>query len=452
MAISAIDLLTGNRYLFSGVFTGSTITIVTGVTGITTANNGLSIVGLNQVKLGGTLICTTTITDGRIASGRTGIEYGGNYSASFTNRSLIDKEYVDNKVSGNTPSWAVITLKPQWLSGTTLQSFQTGHTHTDIINNIDYISGITNTKLNTSKFLVYTGDTNFQLTHLESYGGNGVLSGFTITQHPPTSACTTIDISVGEGFIVNNYTNYLNPQIHFVHFSGVTAFPLTYLNTNLVTYLAIDSGGTIQQQTSYFTNEQRRDLIIIGAVIHSNKIYINAVNNLPDVALDSNSQFNDLLDGLKNFNIEGNVITYNGVNLYLNKSEGKIFKKGANFVNSNKNPHKLTTTALIAPTTIRYRLSNGTEYNTAYTIIGAAYTASTTNDYIIDVTGGTFTLMLPTAVGKRGKQYIIKNSNTGVLTIACYGAQTIDGITTATISTQYQSIRIVSDGNNWKKI
>jgi hypothetical protein len=124
MATFAIDLLTGKEHIFNGDFTNSGMTTFTG---ITTANNGLTRVGLRQVKLGGVLTCVTTITKG--VGNTAGIEYGGDYSASFTNRSLIDKRYVDLKVSGNTPSWTIIVSKPSWLSGTTLQRFQTGHTH-----------------------------------------------------------------------------------------------------------------------------------------------------------------------------------------------------------------------------------------------------------------------------------------------------------------------------------
>ena len=65
------------------------------------ATNGLTRIG-NTIKLGGTLTGTTTIIDGRLISNRTGIEYGGNYSTTYSPRSLVDKEYVDtrNSISG----------------------------------------------------------------------------------------------------------------------------------------------------------------------------------------------------------------------------------------------------------------------------------------------------------------------------------------------------------------
>jgi hypothetical protein len=72
-------------------------------TQVLTASNGLTKTG-QDVKLGGVITGTTalvltgssslTITDGRVASGRTGIQYADDYSASFTDRSLIDKGYL----------------------------------------------------------------------------------------------------------------------------------------------------------------------------------------------------------------------------------------------------------------------------------------------------------------------------------------------------------------------
>lgn len=76
----------------------------------------------------------------------------------------------------------------------------------------------------------------------------------------------------------------------------------------------------------------------------------------------------------------------------------------------------------------------------------AGATAST--DYVYNVTSGTFTLTMPTAVSNTNR-YTIKQSGTGILTIATTSSQTIDGSTTYTISKQYQAIDLISDGTNW---
>lgn len=72
------------------------------------------------------------------------------------------------------------------------------------------------------------------------------------------------------------------------------------------------------------------------------------------------------------------------------------------------------------------------------------------NDHFIDVTSGTFTITLPTAVGCTGKIYVIKNSGSGTLTVATTSSQTIDGATTKILNTQYAGLQLRSDGANWK--
>ena len=68
--------------------------------------------------------------------------------------------------------------------------------------------------------------------------------------------------------------------------------------------------------------------------------------------------------------------------------------------------------------------------------------------HIVNCTANTFTVTLPTAVGNKGLEYIIKNSGSGVITVDGNGTETIDGATTRTLI-QYESIQIVSDGANW---
>lgn len=68
---------------------------------------------------------------------------------------------------------------------------------------------------------------------------------------------------------------------------------------------------------------------------------------------------------------------------------------------------------------------------------------------IINCTGtAAFTATLPTAVGINGRYYTIKASGTGAITIATTSSQTIDG-QTSLILTQYDALKIVSNGSNW---
>ena len=67
---------------------------------------------------------------------------------------------------------------------------------------------------------------------------------------------------------------------------------------------------------------------------------------------------------------------------------------------------------------------------------------------VVKCTGTSYTVTLPTAVGVQGRQYTIKNSASGNITIATTSAQTIDGSSTAVIIPN-TSLTVVSDNANW---
>lgn len=68
-----------------------------------------------------------------------------------------------------------------------------------------------------------------------------------------------------------------------------------------------------------------------------------------------------------------------------------------------------------------------------------------------NATGGAFTITLPTAAGRIGQMFFFKkiDASANAITIARSGAETIDGATSQSLSTQYQAITVVSDGTNW---
>ena len=90
-------------------------------------------------------------------------------------------------------------------------------------------------------------------------------------------------------------------------------------------------------------------------------------------------------------------------------------------------------------------IKGGVQYSIAYQ--NANYTILASN-HIINCEANTFTVTLPTAVGISGKEYIIKNSGPGVITVDGNGTETIDGALTQILN-QYDTITVVSDGTNW---
>ena len=93
-------------------------------------------------------------------------------------------------------------------------------------------------------------------------------------------------------------------------------------------------------------------------------------------------------------------------------------------------------------------MHNAGSFTAAYRAITSLRTLDNT-DYIIDCTANSFTVTLPTASAIAGRMYVIKNSGTGSIVIACNGAETIDGSLIITLSITNVSISVVSTGTNW---
>jgi hypothetical protein len=67
---------------------------------------------------------------------------------------------------------------------------------------------------------------------------------------------------------------------------------------------------------------------------------------------------------------------------------------------------------------------------------------------LADATGGAFSVTLPPAKDNPNRYLTIKRTNSGsnAVTVACSGSETIDGSSTFSLSTQWDSVTVWSDG------
>ena len=189
--------------------------------------------------------------------------------------------------------------------------------------------------------------------------GTGVLTGGVLSAG---AGATEYSISDGTGQIVD-----ADGTVTLVSWSGKTNITPANLATNLITFVAIDSGGNVVESTTRFTATQSRTLIVLGVAVHVDKINVDTVNNEQHVAYNTLSQLIDLHEAIGFFNISGNVFSANGANLNIDKSAGVMSAAGANYPNDGDNPNQLTLAAL-SPCTFQYRFSNGDNGVTGTTI------------------------------------------------------------------------------------
>jgi len=194
----------------------------------------------------------------------------------------------------------------------------------------------------------------------------GLVSGGNITINADP---TKFNISAGKGVIVDNYTDVDNPVVYEVTWNTFTAVTPTFLGTNTSSQILIDRTGAIRQQAAFPTPEEHRDYIYLGQLGHANLTSINAVINRPEVAISSSDQLKDFEDFIGIVNT-GNLISANGSNLSINKSEGYFYATGSNFATSNKNPNiKYLSAQILASLRLRTQTGNGA---TGVTVIDPA--------------------------------------------------------------------------------
>jgi hypothetical protein len=142
-----------------------------------------------------------------------------------------------------------------------------------------------------------------------------------------------------------------------------------------------------------------------------------------------------------NMNTFTTGFTYDNINTFtISDNNGSDFSASINVLSATT----------ISATTYYGNGSNLTGIATAPTLVNltADYTGTTT-DYTFNCTANTFSVTLPTAIGVKGKIYVIKNSGTGIITVNTTSSQTIDGSSSILIKKQYLSRAVQSDGTNW---
>jgi len=175
-----------------------------------------------------------------------------------------------------------------------------------------------------------------ELAQLES---TGLIDGCNLTINPNDPS--KFDITAGVGIIVDNYTNPNSPTKTIIPILARTGISPEYLSTDSSSYIFANPSGELVYTNNGSTPIQRRDLISIGWVDHTNNVSLGGAKVQPFSLTAPVSQLNDFFLAFGAFNIEGNSYhPYTG--LMCSKSAGTTFDSNANYTNDKRSPHILT--------------------------------------------------------------------------------------------------------------
>jgi len=167
----------------------------------------------------------------------------------------------------------------------------------------------------------------------------GLLHGGIISINAGNSAA--FDITSGRGQIHasgSTFTADPLPTLQYVNWSAQSGITLNYLATSDTTWIYIDNAGSVQQRTEYYTDDQLETSIIIGQLVHPTRTYINLARTNPNVAYATDKQYEQFIRAFGPIKISGHTISPNGANLKLNRTSGKAFSLGRNWINNTDDP------------------------------------------------------------------------------------------------------------------
>jgi hypothetical protein len=240
---------------------------------------------------------------------------------------------------------------------------------------------------------------------------------------------TTFNVGQVKGWVVDNISNPISPNVSYVEFNGLSGQTTPYLNTSPITYILLTTGSTLTLQPTPPTPKQRRQNIYLGKLGHANLTTLIQAFNEPDIEESPLSQVRDMFQPIRLIN-GGVYPSANGVNLSFNTSAGSLYGFGINFVDDNFTPNTLSVSGQ-SPTTFQYRTQTGGTSNNVTVIEPDNYD----NGGVITAVGG--------GTNRSTNQRIFLTQN-GTIRVQ-YGQQIYADLPTAIAASQTETFNTFSN-------
>ena len=198
-----------------------------------------------------------------------------------------------------------------------------------------------------------------------------VITGILTSSAMTIASATELDIPAGEGVIVDSTTNPENITRTRVNWAADATFLVSQPNAIGSQFIYIDSTGTIQQQSTDLTNQERRDNIFLGVVEYESGS-LGTVLNEPQIVQSTGNTLADFINYIPtSAKIEGAFIQPVDAQLSCYRDSGRYFGIGINHYSDSKDPNVLSLPAIgnsSTPLTYDVLLSNETIDSTGTSI------------------------------------------------------------------------------------
>jgi len=240
-----------------------------------------------------------------------------------------------------------------------------------------------------------------RLRWLESVLYTGLLKGGVLSSTPGS---TTFSISNGDGIIVRQNASLTNdpyPTVQQISWSGKTNIPITNSGSAKITYVGIDSGSNVIQQTVPWGTDdinQFDNSISLGVVLHLSGSVSTGVFNSPQISYGPSQRADDFFRAFGPLKVSGHTLLTSGSTLSLTKSSGNSYRDGANYAVNPNHPSTVVEGAITTSKIYRYYISGSTPVidtgvaNAGYTVIDPSKYVNTATGQLATVTGGQYSI------------------------------------------------------------
>ena len=192
-----------------------------------------------------------------------------------------------------------------------------------------YASGSTNDMYFTQFSGSFRNDV--RLRWLEGTLTTGLLNGGIVST---VNGTTTFSVTAGAGIIVAQnaaITSDPYPTVDYVSWPAVVSSSLIYSGSAQITYVSVESGGTINQSNSPPTLAQFKSRVQLGRVLHQTGSVSNGAINAPAMAYAMSSNTFDFIRPFGPLKVSGHVLAASGSTLGLTKTAGDSYAEGRNY-------------------------------------------------------------------------------------------------------------------------
>lgn len=191
----------------------------------------------------------------------------------------------------------------------------------------------------------------------------GLLTGGIISVDTP-GVSTTFNVASGTGIIVTlsaptpattGVESYTKTEVSWDTMSGIAISG--GIGSRPITYVAIDSSGSVVQSGVSWTNTQRRLYIPIGVVVHPNLTTIELAAPAVVFEMSPGLQVADMARAIGYLNTSGNVMNHTGSGLTIQKSAGTTYALNSRYQSTPNDPSTIINNAIDTSATGTFRYS-----------------------------------------------------------------------------------------------